>query len=132
MNGGFIYKFHNTTALGPLPSLLSESQIKKPRQHDRAFASSARKWQLGANDTHVTTIARALDFKLHGAVSFGKQRMVFAHADISARMKLRTALTNDDAASVNRLTTKHLDAKTFTFRVPTVAGTTTCFLVSHG
>ena len=64
------------------------------------------------NDVRVTTIFFAFNAKQHRAGDLCKQRVVFAHSDIQARMKLGAALTHDDGARVNQLTAVGLDAQT--------------------
>ena len=58
--------------------------------------------------------------------------MVFAHAYISARQNLRTALAHDNLASQNTLTVVYFDAKIFGIGITTVFSWTCRFLMSHG
>src|SRR5919112_1194842 len=46
------------------------------------------------------------------AIGRGEERMVFAHADIHARVHFRAALTNDDVAGEHLLIAELLDAQT--------------------
>lgn len=50
-----------------------------------------------------------------------KQGVVFAHADVFAGMDSGAALTHDDAASVNGLSTVNFYAQSFRFRFTTIA-----------
>ena len=55
------------------------------------------------------------------AFNQGKNGMVFAHADILARMILGAALTDDDVARNNRTRTRSLERASW--KAPTSAGT---------
>ncbi len=69
--------------------------------------------------------------ELYVTIALGVQGMVPAHADIDTSMNSRATLTNQNAAGVNLLAAKNLDAQTFGFGVPTVFTTATCFFMCH-
>ena len=73
----------------------------------------------------------ALANELDRTVNQRKQGMVFAHADVFARMDGRAALTHDDAASVDSLSTVNFHAQSFRFGFTTVAGGTAAFFMCH-
>ena len=58
--------------------------------------------------------------ELHGAVNQRKQRVVFAHAHVGASVVLGAALTHDDVASDERLTTEDFHAEAFAMRFTAV------------
>lgn len=98
---------------------------KKPRPTDRAFPARRR---LGLNDAHVATAESALHFELDHAFDFSEEGVVFAHAHAETGMELGAALTNDDVAGLDDLTTIHFHAKAFTFGIAAVTGRTASFL----
>src|SRR3712207_610508 len=66
------------------------------------------------------------------AVGGGKEGVVFAHADIRARVPFRAALTNEDVAGEHLLIAELLDAQTTSCGIAAVARRTACLFVSHG
>jgi hypothetical protein len=54
-------------------------------------------------------------FEDNYAIGKCKKSVVLAHADVSARVMLRSALANNDIACDDTLTTKDLHAKSFAF-----------------
>lgn len=54
-------------------------------------------------------------FELNRARCSCKNGVIFAETNIFARMYFGTALTNNDVAGLNKLTTKLLDTKSFAF-----------------
>src|SRR5690349_3156121 len=69
--------------------------------------------------------------ELHLTLDQGEQGVVLADADIGAGMELRAALTDDDVAGDDALTTELLDAKTTAGAIATVAGATACLFMCH-
>src|SRR3954454_8313529 len=65
------------------------------------------------------------------AVGKCKKRMVFAQADIVARVPLGAALTHDDVAGANHLAAELLHAEALALAVTAVAGRAACFLMCH-
>jgi|OM-RGC.v1.033967774 hypothetical protein len=57
--------------------------------------------------------------------------VIFAHANIFARMKLRAPLANNDAAGSDLLTTEDLNAEPFRFRIPPISRTAAAFFLCH-
>jgi hypothetical protein len=53
---------------------------------------------LSSDDGNCSALLRTLDGEYNLAGDLGKQRVVFAHADVVASVKLGATLTNDDAA----------------------------------
>jgi hypothetical protein len=69
--------------------------------------------------------------ELDVAVLEGKERPVAAHADILARMQLRTALADEDVARDDGLAAKSLDAEPLRVAFASVGGGSLAFLVRH-
>ncbi|CAH1658273.1 hypothetical protein CHELA20_53409 [Hyphomicrobiales bacterium] len=61
-----------------------------------------------------------------------EERMVFAHADVGARVHLGAALADKDVAGNDAFATELLHAETPAVRVTTVARRAACLFVSHG
>jgi hypothetical protein len=57
--------------------------------------------------------------------------MVSADTHILARVETGTTLANEDISGYRLLASEELHTKALAFRIATVAGTTTCFLVCH-
>jgi hypothetical protein len=104
---------------------------KSPVRADEAFRCENPTSASGSNDTHLLTLLWATSEKLHFAIGRRKQGVIFTDSNVGTGVKSRAALTNNNAACRHFLTTKNLDAKTFTFGVASVAGTSPCFLVCH-
>src|SRR6478672_10590667 len=60
-----------------------------------------------------------------------KKGMVLAHADVAAGMPLGSALTHDDVAGEDSLSTELLHAEALALTVAAVAGRAACFLMCH-
>src|SRR5262249_45254922 len=58
-------------------------------------------------------------------------RVIAAHADALARMKLRAALAHDDVARHDDLAAKFLDAQPPARAIAAIARRAACFLMSH-
>lgn len=71
--------------------------------------SSVSQWGNGNNRA-----ATAGFFKRHIAFRDGKNRVVFAHADIIARVPFGTALADNDIARNDMLATEFFDTKAAT------------------
>src|SRR5690606_19945053 len=80
---------------------------KKAPSRDRAFSAYATS---GGHDAHVTAVELALHVELDHAVYFRKQGVILAHAYAVAGVELGAALTHDDVAGLDGLTTVHLHA----------------------
>src|SRR6476646_10259569 len=65
------------------------------------------------------------------AVAKRKKRMVFAQADVVARVPLGAALTHDDVAGARLLAAEQLHAEALALTVAAVAGRAACFLMCH-
>jgi hypothetical protein len=65
-----------------------------------------------------TVVAAFLE--LYGAVNQRKQRVVFAHAHVGASVVTGTALTHDDVASDEGLTTEDFNAEALRMRFTAV------------
>jgi hypothetical protein len=77
------------------------------------------------------TLQSTLGGKLNLAVHQCKQGMVFAHTDVFTGMNFRAALTNDDAACVDRLTAIDFDAESLCLGIATVKRSAAAFFVCH-
>src|SRR5690606_23637974 len=81
-------------------------------------------------DRHVLATLLAV-VESHAAGRKRKEGVVFAHADVDARVHLGPALTDNDVAADHVLTAELLHAEATAGRVATVAGRTACFLMCH-
>jgi hypothetical protein len=79
--------------------------------------SCRRRHRVYPNDLSATRIL----FEGHVTVTKRKKRMVGAHADISARVELSSALAHENVAGENRLAAKPLYTEALTRRVATVS-----------
>ena len=86
---------------------------------------------LGRNNTNVFATLWTFNFKLHHTVCLSKQSMVGATTYVFTSVKASAALTNNNAARANSLTTKTFYTKTLTLRVASVTSNTTSLHVSH-
>lgn len=66
---------------------------------------------LSRDDADRLALQSTLDGESHLAVNLGKQGVILAHADVLARMHLRAALADDDAASGDQLIAEGLYAQ---------------------
>ncbi len=67
----------------------------------------------GRNHAHVATILRTFDLELHHAVNLGEQRVIPATAYIDTVVHRCAALTDNDAAGIDGLTTVNLYTQSF-------------------
>jgi hypothetical protein len=81
-------------------------------------------------DVNKFSVLRA-NRKSHFAGHRGKQCIVFTATNIFAGMDFGSALTQNNAASMDQLTTGHFHAKAFGVAIATIPGTTATFLMSH-
>ncbi len=70
-------------------------------------------------------------FESNNAWNESVDREVTTEAYVTTWVELRSTLTNDDFACLNKLTTEALHAQHLRIRVTTVTGTTTGFFVCH-
>ena len=73
-------------------------------------------------DEDVHNAASAVRTEFNGAGRKCEQRVVFAAADIGARVEVRSALADDDLAGADNLTAETLDAQTLRVAVASVSG----------
>jgi len=83
------------------------------------------------DNAHKLPVLWPFLMELHVTIALGVQGVVPAHADIDASMNSRATLTNQNAAGVNLLAAKNLDAQALGFGVPTVFTTAACFFMCH-
>lgn len=86
---------------------------------------------LRCNNNRVLVLVCTFSCELYFAVDQGEQSVIFAHADVFTRVYTCAALTNDDAASIDRLTAVNFNAQAFRFRVTAVARGAAAFFVCH-
>src|SRR5450830_937395 len=67
--------------------------------------------RLSRDDCNELTLFSAFDDEGNFALDQCEQGVIFTHAHVFARMHFRAALTNNDAASIDCLTTIDLDAE---------------------
>jgi hypothetical protein len=70
-------------------------------------------------DAYASAIA--ISFELAYAVNQSKQRIIFAQADVVARMQFRSALAHQDVPGADRFAAILLDATSLRITVPSVA-----------
>jgi len=75
----------------------------------RAYWLAFQSFVCGLSRNDVYDSAATLDTKLNGASRKSKQGVVFAAANVNARVEVGSALTNDDFAGVYNLTCVTLD-----------------------
>src|SRR5688572_20514297 len=75
--------------------------------------------------------ALVLVLELHDAFDEREDRVVVAHADVGARMPLRSALADNDVAGDHALAAELLDAAVFRIAVAPVSRRADAFLMSH-
>jgi len=108
------------------------AQTKKPRLQRRGLPYRVgTAGILGRNHAHELAVLRPLNFKLHYAVCLGEEGVVPAAAHVHPGVHLGAALADDDAARLDVLTAKVLDAETFGLLIAAVAGAAACFFVCH-
>ena len=80
---------------------------------DRGFDAARQKLHRGSDLRHVNGVLAqsALDGKRNLAINQRKQSVILADADIDTGVKTRTALANNNAASVDHFTAEFFDAQ---------------------
>ena len=91
----------------------------------RARASCLRSGGLILADMNLAAL------ELDGSILEGKKRVVRAAADIKARLKLRSALADNDGAGGDKLSAVGFHATILSIAVAAVLGTALTFLMSH-
>src|SRR2546422_2581848 len=86
---------------------------------------------LGRQDTDVAALA-AFILEADDPGNAGKQRIVFASADVEARLMGRAALADKNSARVHELSREALDAQSLSLGVAPIGGGAATFLVWHG
>src|SRR5690606_12817310 len=81
-------------------------------------------------DRHVFA-ALLTGVESHAASRKRKEGVVFAHADVDARVHPSAALTDDNVAADHVLTAELLHTEATASRIATVARATACFLMCH-
>jgi len=76
----------------------------------------------GRGGAHVNVLSVTHDRKLHFAANQCKERVVFAHANAIAGVKLCSALTHEDVARDDLLAAEALYAQTLSVGVPAITG----------
>src|SRR5690606_4512078 len=94
-------------------------------------AFSTTKTALCGDYLNVLAVVGAAHDKLHLAIGGCKQRVIATDTDVFTGVEAGAALTNQDIPSQNLLTAETLHTKALAFRIPSVSGTTTSFLVCH-
>ena len=70
---------------------------------------------LRADDPNLLSVAGATNIELDLTSRRGEQGVVLAYPNVITGMKPCAALSNDNTACADLLTTKHLDAQPFAF-----------------
>jgi hypothetical protein len=117
------------TAGGLSPQTFAGAGHKKPRKGGALLVPTQCK--LRSNNAHEATVVWAADVKFDKAIFERKQSVVTTTAHTRSRVKLRTALANNDIARFDGLTTVHFDAQILWVGIATVAGRTASLLVCH-
>src|SRR5205085_3360716 len=102
-----------------------------PSVGERLFGS-LRRSAIGVFglDRDIGAPAKSLA-ELHGAAFKRENRVIAAHADAIAGMKLCAALAHDDVARQHDLATEFLDAEPPPAAVAAVAGRAACLFMGH-
>src|SRR5207237_1675621 len=88
---------------------------------DRLFGRLRRRFLVPLGHDRDVFASAAAAAELHRAVHGGEDRVVAAHADIGAGVKLGAALAHDDVAGQDDLAAEFLDAEPFAGAVAAVA-----------
>lgn len=80
-----------------------------------ALHSSLTEASVGGNDFDIGALLRPTGHEAHSAIGLGKEGVIPAATDIFTMPEAGAALAQDDAAGMNGLAAKDLDAKTFGF-----------------
>jgi len=102
---------------------------EKPRAKRRVLGE--RLQQLSCGHAHGVAVERALDGKRHMAFCQCKQGVVFADADIGARVELCATLTHDDRTWGHQLATIHLHTEHFGLGIAPISRRAAAFFVCH-
>jgi hypothetical protein len=103
-----LHEITNEKALPRTAGLLSETGHRRERLGGRL-------------DAHDAAIESSANLEFHQPVGSGVQSVIAAHADIVTRVKLRSALSDDDRSGGNVLAAENLDAQSLGLRIPPVA-----------
>jgi hypothetical protein len=87
---------------------------KKPRKNG-VFVSALIVTSLGGDNADVFAIFRAFGLEFHRAFALSEQGVVFAAANIHARVYARAALAQDNIAGDNGFTAELFHPKAFGF-----------------
>src|SRR5512139_4157742 len=68
---------------------------------------------------------------LHQPVNLGKEGVVLSHAHILPWVDAGPLLADKDVSGLDPLAAKTLDSQALSSAIPTVPGTSSCFLVCH-
>jgi hypothetical protein len=118
---GFINKAHDfiSIAVGMLlhtdKNRRQQSSSNKQKSPDNAGLFHAERSDRRFYYRDVLTLLWAFDNKLHHTVRFGEQGVIAAQANVLTRMKTSAALTNDNSARLNLLTTVNFYTQSFCF-----------------
>src|SRR5579862_1340870 len=121
---GFLRAIQKRGAAGPLPS-------RPVRCGERLFGGLGRSILGRGRHDRDELAAADPDVKLHRTTLKREQRMVAAHADPVAGVKLGAALAHDDVAGDDDLAAEFLDAEPLTGTVAAVARGAARLLVCH-
>ncbi len=128
----------STKNTGFVDYVLSVAEVyinKKSPVTDEALSVNCRcdesDQRSGRNHADAFAVFRSFDFELDHAIGLGKQGMVPTTSHIVTGMNPGAALTDDNAASFDCLTTKHLHTQALGIGIATVTCTTACFFMCH-
>ena len=102
------------------------SVLRKNRRNGPQTAAEKLLYRV---NRHMLAVAAGL--KGYHSIYLGKESIVSTQAHIPAGMELGATLPNDDAASLDRLSTISLHAKKLRVAVPTVAAGAYTFFMCH-
>lgn len=91
--------------------------VGNPAGYPMLFGRNCHFWRIYRAESSAEFARMECD----AAIGKREQRVIFADADIAARIEFRPALTHEDVACGHFLTTEFLHAETATGRVTTVA-----------
>ena len=107
-----------------IPLILEKAGLKKPGLQDSSLLSD-----LFVYRDLLAVLAHTL--KLDVAVNQCEQGVVFAFSNVSARVNLASALSDEDITGKNKLTVCSLGAEALGFTVTTVLGRAHSFFMCH-
>jgi hypothetical protein len=125
MSGWFIYTIHAAPFLMGLQNDCCPLVINSVE----SIGKTGRSGFVGINADPFTITAKI--FIGHNSVNLGIKGIIPPKTDISAWMYFGAQLTNKDISCLDNLAAKPFDTTPLPYTVPSVSGTSACFLMCH-